>query len=287
MKYKEPLFRPPSEGNSLIFQVAYGCPHNTCLFCPMYKGVNYSVRQKGDALKEIKKASKRYPDERRIFLADGDVMNLPYEYLEQIFICLNKSFRKLSRISMYANGSSILAKSSEELENLKSLKLFTLYLGLESGDDEVLTHVRKGETTEQMTKAVQVAQASGIRMSVMVLLGLAGKKLSKQHAERTAIAVNKMSPKFLAALRFVQPPGLKMFEGYETLSEYEVIQELYTIVKNLNLTNTVFRANHASNPIPIAARFPKDKSTLLTSLNNLLNNSSLDRNSSGHLPIWL
>ena len=188
---------------------------------------------------------------------------------------------------MYANGSSILTKSSEELENLKKLKLFTLYLGLESGDDEVLTHVRKGETTEQMTKAVQVAQAAGIRMSVMVLLGLAGKKLSKQHAERTAIAINKMSPKFLAALRFVQAPGVKMFEGYETLSEYEVIQELYTIVENLDLANTVFRANHASNPIPIAARFPKDKDALLYSLNNLLNNSSLDRKSSGHLPIWL
>jgi radical SAM superfamily enzyme YgiQ (UPF0313 family) len=287
MKYREPLFRPPSEGDSLIFQIAYGCPHNTCLFCPMYKGVNYSVRQKDDVLNEIKKASEKNTETRRIFLADGDVMNLPYEYLEQIFIHLNRYFPKLSRISMYANGSSILAKSSIELENLKKLKLFTLYLGLESGDEEVLSLVHKGETAEQMTAAVQLAQTSGIRMSVMVLLGLAGKELSKQHAERTAVAVNKMSPKFLAALRFVQAPGLKMFKNYVTLSEHEVIQELYTTVENLNLTNTVFRANHASNPIPIAARFPKDKGTLLTSLNNLLNNSSLDRNSSGHLPIWL
>jgi len=188
---------------------------------------------------------------------------------------------------MYANGSSILGKSSAELETLKKLKLFTLYLGLESGDDEVLSLVRKGETTEQMIEAVQLAQTAGIRMSVMVLLGLAGSRLSKKHAEQTALTVNKMSPKFLAALRFVQAPGLKMFNGYETLSEHEVVQELYTMVENLDLQNTVFRANHASNPIPIAARFPKDKEALLSSLNILLNNSSLSRNSSGHLPIWL
>ena len=287
MKYKEPLFRPPSEGDSLIFQVAYGCPHNTCLFCPMYKGVKYSIRKIEDVLKEIRKASGKYPKTRRIFLADGDIMILPYAYLEQIFLHLNSSFPNLSRISMYANGSSILDKSSAELEKLKQLKLFTLYLGLESGDDEVLSLVHKGETTEQMIAAVQLAQAAGIRMSVMVLLGLAGKKLSRKHAEKTALAVNKMSPKFLAALRFVQAPGLKMFNDYETLSEYEVIQELYTIVENLDLPNTVFRANYASNPIPISARFPKDKGTLLNSLNKLLNNSSLDRNSSGYMPGWL
>jgi radical SAM superfamily enzyme YgiQ (UPF0313 family) len=253
----------------------------------MYKGVKYSVRKEEEVLNEIRKASKKYPETRRIFLADGDVMCLQYEYLEEIFIQLNDSFRKLSRISMYANGSSILAKTSEELKKLKQLKLFTLYLGLESGCDEVLSLVHKGETTEQMVKAVQVAQTTGIRMSVMVLLGLAGKKLSKKHAEQTSLVVNKMSPKFLAALRFVQAPGFKMFEGYETLSEYEVVQELYTIVENLSLNSTVFRANHASNPIPISARFPKDKDVLLSSLNNMLNNSSLDSTSTGHLPIWL
>ena len=287
MKYREPLFRPPSEGDSLIFQVAYGCPHNTCLFCPMYKGVKYSYRKEEDVLLEIRKSSGKYPETKRIFLADGDVMNLPYEYLENIFNCLNSCFPKLARISMYANGSSILSKSSTELEKLKKLKLFTLYLGLESGDENLLSLVRKGETAAHMTEAVQLAQSVGIRMSVMVLLGLGGKKMSIRHAEQTALIINKMSPKFLAALRFVQAPGLKMFEGYDTLSEHEVISELYTIVKNLNLKNTVFRANHASNPIPIAARFPKDKLILLNSLDNLLNNSSLDRNSSGHLPMQL
>jgi hypothetical protein len=121
----------------------------------------------------------------------------------------------------------------------------------------------------------------------MVLLGLAGKKLSLRHAERTATAVNDMSPRFLAALRFVQAPGMKMFHGYESLSEYEIVQELHKFVENLNLTNTVFRANHASNPVPIAARFPKDKSRLLLSLKNMLSSSGLDKSSGGYIPMWL
>ena len=287
MKYREPLFRPPSEGDSLIFQIAYGCPHNTCLFCPMYKGVQYSVRGCDDVLNEIKKASRKYSDTRRIFLSDGDVMSLSYDYLEQVFVQLNDCFPRLSRVSMYANGSSILTKTSEELKKLKALKLFTLYLGLESGDEEVLNLVHKGETAEQMTKAVKLAQNAGIRMSVMVLLGLAGKKISLRHAKEAASVVNQMSPKFLAALRFVQAPGMKMFEGYEPLSEYEIVQELYTFVKNLDLSNTVFRANHASNPVPIAARFPKDKPRLLLSLSDMLNGSSLDKNGSGYIPMWL
>jgi len=282
--YKEPLFRPPSEGNSLIFQVSYGCPHNTCLFCPMYKKVKYCTRNRTELLDEIKKVSPRHQDVKRIFLADGDVMFLKFDYLEEIFTTLNSCFPKLSRVSMYANGSSINSKSSNELATLKKLKLFTLYLGLESGDEDVLKLVKKGESAESMIDAVTLAQESGIRMSVMVLLGIAGKKLSIRHAENSASVINRMSPKFLAALRFVQAPGFKMFKSYTTLSEYEVIQELYNFIKSLDLSNTVFRANHASNPIPISARFPKDKQRLLNSLNELLSNSSLDKNSVGFVP---
>ena len=287
MRYHEPLFRPPSEADSLIFQIAYGCPHNTCLFCPMYKGVKYYIRPLEEVLKEIQKASKKYSHVRRIFLADGDVMALPYEHLEKIFECLNSTFPRLSRISMYSNGSSIISKTPEELRKLKKLKLFTLYLGLESGDNEILSLVHKNETAEEMTKAVRLAQDSGIRMSVMILLGLGGKVLSSKHADKTVNTINKMQPKFLAALRFVQAPGFNMYKSYETLSEYGIVEELYKIIDGLELNNTVFRANHSSNPIPIAARFPKEKKVLLRSLNNLLNNSNLDKKSSGHLPLWL
>lgn len=284
ISYREPLFRPPSEAESLIFQISYGCPHNTCLFCPMYKGTKYESRSLDAVLNEIDRAAPRYKKESRIFLADGDVMNLDYAYLKTLFEKLNSSFPNLSRISMYANGSSINRKTSGELKELKTLKLHTLYMGLETGDEDLLHLVKKGETAQEMTIAVRKAQDAGIRMCVFALLGLGGIKYSKNHAELTAKVINQMAPKFFAILRFIKSPGTKMYDGYETISEYASILELQTIIKSLDLTSTVFRADHTSVPIPLSARFPRDKMTLLNYLDSLLKNSSFDRHSEGIIP---
>ncbi|HBM15985.1 MAG TPA: hypothetical protein DD381_06550 [Lentisphaeria bacterium] len=284
LKYKEPLFRPPSEADSLVLQISYGCPHNKCLFCPMYKGVRHEIRPLTDILSEIDKVSLKRIETSRIFLADADVMDIEFSYLKSVFEKLNSCFPNLSRISMYANGSSINNKSAEELTVLKNLKLHTLYMGLESGDEKLLQLVKKDETADNMIKAVIKTQHSGIRMCVFALLGLGGKKYSEQHAINTAIAVNKMNPKFFAVLRFIKVPGLRMYEGYETITEYDSIQELYRIIEHLELSSTVFRADHTSIPIPISARFPKDKQTLLTYLSTLLKSSSLDKKSAGILP---
>ncbi len=287
IKYREPLFRPPSEADSLIFQISYGCPHNKCLFCPMYKGVKYGVRPVEEVTCEIEKASLRRQDVARIFLADGDVMNLDFDYLQKILKTLNNCFPKLARVSVYANGSSILSKSSSQLEGLKELKLHTLYMGLESGDENVLNLVKKGETAKEMTQAVILAQNAGLRMCVFALLGIGGKKYTKKHAENTAKVVNAMAPRFFAALRFIQVAGTIMYQGYEPLSEYESIIELRDIIGNLELQGTVFRANHTSVPIPISARFPKGKTELLNQLELLLNSSELDKKSSGFVPTSL
>lgn len=284
IRYKDPLFRPPSEAGSLIFQVSYGCPHNKCLFCPMYKGTKYEVRPLNVVLDEIDRAAKHYRKESRIFLSDGDVMNLDYPYLKTLFEKLNSSFPKLARISMYANGSSINRKNAEELKELKALKLYTLYMGLETGDEDLLKLVKKGETAQEMTDSVIKAQEAGIRMCVFALLGLGGAKYSKSHAELTAKTINQMSPKFFAVLRFIKAPGTKMYDDYQTISEYGSIEELHSIIKNLDLTSTIFRADHTSVPIPLSARFPKNKETLINYLESLLNNSSLDRHSEGIIP---
>lgn len=268
--YKEPLYRPPSEADSLIFQVSYGCPHNKCTFCPMYKGVAYKVRTHEDLYKEFEKTAQLYPYTKRIFLADGDVMHLPFEKLKEIFQSLNQLFPNLARISLYANGSSILAKSYEELQQLKKLKLFTLYMGLESGDNNILNKVNKRENADSMVKAVNIAQEVGIRMSVMVLLGLGGKEHSSEHITKSIEAVNKMNPKFLAVLQFIEHPKWEKFKDFKPITDYEAKKELYWFVRGLELKNTVFRANHASNPLPIAARFPKDKEKLIESLKSLL-----------------
>ena len=287
MNYREPLFRPPAEAESLIFQVAYGCPHNSCSFCLMYKSVRYELRNLSEVKKEIEKAGRAYPETRRIFLADGDVMTLEYEYLCELLGHLNRNFANLARVNLYANGSSIIAKSAEQLTKLKELKLNTLYLGLETGDDDLLKLVRKKETVDTMVEAVLLAQSCGLRCSIMVLLGLGGKKMSSSHSEKTATALNRMQPRLLSFLRFIELPQTRMFEGYEGLTEYEAVKELYDMIERLELKRTVVRANHSSNPVPLEGRLPQDKSRLLCEIASILKSPYLDRKGPGATPLWL
>ena len=285
MQYTERLFRPPAEAESLIFQVALGCPHNTCRFCAMYKGVPYRVLREEDVLADFEQAARHYPETRRIFLADGDVMVLSFERLRRMLSELNRLFPSLARVNLYANGSSILAKSPEELAQLRQLKLQTLYMGFESGDEALLKQVEKGETAEGMCEAVQRAQGAGLKCSVMVLLGLGGREGSLRHAEATARVLNRMQPRLLSALRFVEVPGCSMAEGYQTVTEYEAIHELIVMLRGLALEQTVFRANHSSNPVPLEGRLPRDREALISGLESIL--PRLDRRGPGRLPFAL
>jgi radical SAM superfamily enzyme YgiQ (UPF0313 family) len=285
MQYTERLFRPPAEAESLIFQVALGCPHNTCRFCAMYKGVPYRVRPQGEVLAEFAQAARQYPGVRRVFLADGDVMALSFERLRILLESLNRLFPHLARVNLYANGRSILAKSDAELEALRQLKLSTLYVGLESGDEELLKKVDKGETAEGTCEAVRRAQAAGLKCSVMVLLGLGGREGSARHADATAALLNRMQPRLLSALRFVDVPGTAMYAGYQTVTEFEAASELVRLLRGLELEKTVFRANHTSNPVPLEGRFPKDRDALAALLEGLL--PRLDRRGPGRLPFSL
>jgi radical SAM superfamily enzyme YgiQ (UPF0313 family) len=285
MHYSSRLFRPPAEAESLIFQVALGCPHNRCRFCAMYKGVRYQVRAQAEILAEFAEAAEDYAYERRIFLADGDVMALPFDRLREMLEALNRLFPQLARVNLYANGSSILAKSDAELEELRRLKLNTLYVGLETGDEELLRKVDKGETAAGMTEAVRRAQAAGLKCSVMVLLGLGGREGSDRHADATAAALNRMQPRLLSALRFVDVPGTHMYAGYQPVTEYGAVGELIRMLHGLELERTVFRANHTSNPVPLEGRFPKDRDLLVAQLTALL--PRLDKTGPGHLPFFL
>jgi radical SAM superfamily enzyme YgiQ (UPF0313 family) len=168
---------------------------------------------------------------------------------------------------------------------LRQLKLQTLYMGLESGDEELLKQVEKGETAVGMCEAVQRAQAVGLKCSVMVLLGLGGRGGSQQHAEATAQVLNRMQPKLLSALRFVEVPGCSMDPGYQTVTEYEAISELIAMLRSLELEQTVFRANHTSNPVPLEGRLPKDRERLIAGLESIL--PRLDRRGPGRLPFAL
>jgi radical SAM superfamily enzyme YgiQ (UPF0313 family) len=253
----------------------------------MYKTVRYRQRDMTEVIDEFSSAAAHYPHTRRVFLGDGDALHLTFSHLHSMLLHLNNVFPRLARVNIYANGSSILKRSTEELRELKRLKLNTLYMGLESGDQELLDKVNKQEQVKDMIQAVNTAQACGLKASVMILPGLAGKLGSTQHAAKTAAALNLMQPRLLSALRFIKVPGTKMFEGYEAVTEYQAVNELLSIIDELELDRTVFRANHSSNPIPLEGRFPQDKAKLQEELKRILQSPGLDRNGPGSLPLYL
>jgi len=285
-------FRPPGEAQSLILQIDAGCPWNRCTFCGMYKGMSYRRRSLADVLALIEQEAKRHSAVRRIFLADGDVMSRPFADLQIILQALLAHFPQLARVSMYANGASIAAKTEAELAALRLLKLHTLYMGLESGDDEILRQCEKRESSAEMIDACKLAQAAGLRMSVMILLGLGGIARSGQHAVHTAEALNRMQPRLLSALRVIPVTGTKLYDAarngtFRPLTEFGVVQELREMIARLDLASTVFRANHSSNVVPLEARFPNDKERMVAMLDALLASDTLDRETAGTMPFWL
>jgi len=287
-----PMFRPPAEADSLILQVDQGCPYNRCTFCGMYRSVKYHRLPLPEVRKMIESEARHAPDTRRVFLADGDVMHRPFPELESILTDVGVSFPELARVNVYATGIAIAAKTDEQLRRLRELKLHTLYMGLESGDEETLRRVKKAETAEVMIEAGRRAKEAGLRMSVMILLGLGGAERSRAHAAATAAALNRMQPRLLSALRIVPVPGTEFYDDVqagriEQLTELQVVQELRQIIAGLVLENTVFRANHASNVVPIEARLSRDQPPLLADLDDLLASGTLDSLSPGSMPLWL
>lgn len=288
----QPMFRPPAEAGSLILQIDRGCPHNQCTFCGMYNTTRYYRRPLPEVLKLIDAERRHYKDARRIFLADGDVFIRPFDEMRLILQELNNAFPRVSRINLYANGRSIIAKSVEELRMLRQLKLHTLYMGLESGSDEVLRNCCKRESSSQMVQAGVMAHEAGLRMSVMVLLGLGGVEDSSRHVAATVTALNEMQPRLLSALRVVPVPGTVLHQQvqdgqFKQLSEWGVVDELRAIIAGLELDGTVFRANHSSNVVPLEGRLPHDKEAMLVMLDRLLASGRLDKHSTGPLPLWL
>lgn len=288
----DPSFRPPAEADSLILQIDAGCPHNRCSFCGMYRHVTYRRRPLDEVRRLVQAETRNDPGAQRVFLADGDVMCRPFDELKTILTWLDESLPGLARVSLYANGRSIAGKTDAELCALRALKLHTLYMGLESGDEEVLKRCRKAESAETMVAAGIRAQAAGLRMSVMVLLGLGGAGRSREHAVNTARALNRMQPRLLSALRVIPLAGTELFDDvragrFRPLTEHQVIRELYELVECLELRSTVFRANHASNVVPIEARLSRGRPRLLEALDHLLQSGILDTQSAGKQPMFL
>jgi len=265
------VIRPPSEAGSFLLQATYGCSHNRCTFCVTYKFVRFEPRPFDNIKEDIALASRWNPEIRRVFLCDGNAMCLPTGELERILDCLNEKFPALKRVGIYANASDILTKTPEELALLRSKKLGIGYLGLESGNDEILTRVKKGANAEEMIQAVRKAQDAGIDMSVIVLLGLGSNSMSELHAVDSARAVSRMNPRYLSALTLMLLPGTRLYrenkEGeFKLMNPSTILQELRLLVENIEVENCVFRTNHASNYLPIAGNLPEDRDRILEAI---------------------
>ncbi len=266
-----PVFRPPSEADSFILRVTMGCSHNRCTYCNMYRSVEFRMRTMNEIMNQINagKAYKEYI--RRIFLADGNALVLPTDTLLEILRIVKATFPKLRRVSCYAGPKDILRKSPQELERLYEAGLTLVYYGMESGDDAVLSHVCKGVNARESIEAGQRVVAAGMKLSMMVIVGLGGKNGSAKHAYQTAQAINAIRPNMLSALTLMMYRGSELRDEYERgefeiLSPAESMGELYEMLGALELpqgTHCLFRSNHISNHIALAGTLPRDKEQLL------------------------
>ena len=267
----EPVILPPSEANSFLLQVTTGCSANTCTFCGAYKNKPFKIKKYQEVVADIEEEKRFNPDTRKVFLLDGNALVVQNEKLIPVLQKLNESFPRLTRISTYANGDDITWRSNSELQALSNLKLKLMYIGLESGSQTILDRCNKKSTVEQMIQAVRSADSVGIKSSVMVILGLGGKTLSPLHVKETITALNKMQPRFLSFLTLMLIPNTDLYlqakQGhFQELPARELLQEAHDILSGLELTQTVFRSNHASNYLSLAGRLPHDKSMLLSQI---------------------
>ena len=270
LNYDAPLYRPPSEAKSLIFQVTLGCSFNECSFCDMYRSKDYSERSWDEVKGEIDMMSKMLPDTTKIFLADGDALNLDTEYMIKIVKYIYEKFPNLERVSCYAMPMNLLKKTPEELDSMKKAGLDMLYLGIETGSDILLKKVTKGATAKTIIKSCKKAKDAGFTLSCMVILGIGGSKYSSENARETAKVISAVKPDYVGALTLYLENGIKdefmtkFNEEFIRISDSEAIDELQELISGIDVNDkVVFRANHGSNAYNVAGTFPEDKQAML------------------------
>jgi len=271
--YVQPVFRPPSEADSLILPVTNGCSWNRCAFCEMYTAPQkrFRPRDEAEVLESLRRCGEIYGDSvKRVFLADGDAMTLSVRRLAAVLEAIRRELPGVRRVSSYCLPRNVAKKSVEELRQLADLGLSLVYVGAESGDDEVLARVDKGETFESSRAALEKLGEAGIKRSVMILNGLGGEVLSRQHAENSAALMNATQPEFLATLTVSFPMGearfREKFPQWEPLGIVELMQEMEAFLSALELKRTVFRSDHASNWLILKGTLGADKERLLGEL---------------------
>lgn len=281
MRYVGPVFRPPSEATSFILQVVYGCSWNKCTFCYMYPDVRFRLRPMEEVIEDIEEAGRLMPDQRRVFLADGDAMVLGERRLMQILEALHQHLPRLRRVGIYTDAKGILRKSDASLRRLRDAGIGIVYLGLESGSEEVLRRLNKEATAAEMTEAMVRAKEAGFRTSVIALIGAGGAELSAEHADATARVMSAMSPNYFSLLTLMvlkgTPMSRELKQGeYVPLEPLETLREMRRILQGIEVDDpVVFRTNHASTYLPLSGKLPRDKAAMLERLDWAIDNKVL------------
>lgn len=275
LAYDMPPWRPPSEAHSVLIRVTRGCPWNRCAFCMMYKDTKFEVKNLDEIERDLKAAHFLYGQYRpkRLFIGDSDNLAVKPEFLIKVLERVYHYFPHLKRVTSYARGRTLANRKAEDLKAIREAGLTRLHVGLETGWDELLKRIKKGLTAEEMIKASEKVKEAGFELSLYVILGLAGRKEWKKHAEETARTLNRCSPDFIRLRTLIPAPGTDIErwikEGKFTPATVKtVLNELIVLVENLECSSLIV-ADHVSNPVYIEARLPQDKERLLASLKEL------------------
>jgi radical SAM superfamily enzyme YgiQ (UPF0313 family) len=286
MHYEGNCIRPPPEADSILLQVTLGCSHNQCTFCGTYKDKRFRIKNDDIILSDILFASKYMRRQDRVFLMDGDALIIPQKKLMWILGEIKEHLPWVKRIGSYANIKSMRMKSLQELVELWKNGLNKLYLGIETGDDEIRKKIHKGSSAQECLEMGKKVKDAGMELIVMVLLGIAGKKKSLDHARATGELLTAMDPSYVAALTVILIPGTPLWEEYkkgdfEMPDERGLLIEMKEMIIHTTLSNGIFASNHASNYLPVKVRLPEDKQNALNMIDAAL------RGEIGLKPEWM
>lgn len=277
--YSMPLYRPPSEARSLIIQVTEGCSHNKCRFCYMYKCKQFRLKSDEEIREHISELKAYYKNPDRIFLADGNVLCLKTDKIISLLNYVKAEFPSVQRISSYSGPLDLIRKTDEELKLIREQGLEMLYVGVESGSDKVLSMMEKGVNQREMIEAGQKAVKAGFKLSCMIISGLGGVELMKDHALESAKVISAINPHYFSLLRLVVEEESELAEDvrkgrFKLLDPIGILDENIIMLENMELTDCIFRANHVSNYLNQAGVLNKDKDMLLERLKRFRDSNS-------------
>lgn len=275
MRYQDPVYRPPSEADSLLIQATIGCPHNKCTFCGMYKSSKFHIRPVAEIKEDIRAARKYYGDSfDSAFFPDGNTIIMKTAQLEEVFSFTLQTFPSIKRITLYASAKFLKQKTLEHLKRLKNAGLNRLHHGLESGNDEILKRIQKGADAQLMITTGQKVKESGIELSEYVLIGIGGLELWKEHAQDTARVLNSINPDFIRLRTWIPNTIAPLYKDYQSgkfqlLSPHQALRETRLLLEKLE-SNSLLLSDHISNFTNISGLLPRDKNKMIEKINQAL-----------------